>query len=155
MRSSVVSRATVQGIGLALAATLGTWVCVSVARQPLDAATLLLSVSELHSQASEAQELLARNSRHDVAERFARAHFAQLRKNVASVGDSLASASARPAVRADRRSAARYAAELETILTPWAYTGAMADAPDSAEMRLDGLKTRIVELENTLRDRAQ
>ncbi len=78
MRSSVVSRAAVQGIGLAIAAILGTWLCVSAARQPLDAETLLLSVSELHSQASEAQELLVQASRQDVAERFARAHFAQL-----------------------------------------------------------------------------
>ena len=150
MRNSAVSRAAAQGIGLAIVAILGTWLCVAAARQPLDAATLLLSVSELRSQASEAEELLARNSRQDVPERFTRAHLAQLQKNVYSVHESLANASARPAVRADSRSAARYAAELETILTLWADTGLTADAPDTAEGRLDGLKTRIVALENAL-----
>ncbi len=61
----------------------------------------------------------------------------------------------RPVVRDDRRAAARYAAELETLLGPLTDTDLMSDRADTAEIRLDGLKARIVELEKNLRDGAR
>jgi hypothetical protein len=131
------------------------WLFVAAANQPLDAAALLVSVSELRSQSSEAQQLLARIGRHEVADIFARGHFTQLLKNVSSVRSNVMSASARVAVYDEKQLAARYAAELELALAPLANSDVAMNAPATAAVRMGALRSRIVELEYVLRARTR
>ena len=142
---------SIQAFAVLTTAAAAVALFVVAEHKPVDAATLLVTVSQLRSQCSEAHVLLQRGAAGDATDLFVRWHFEQLRQKVEGARDQLDGMHAESAIVDDAKAAAQLAAALTDALG----AAGQLRATSAATMRLASLEARISALERALKARTR